>query len=165
MFQVHIQGSVDAVWKEITRTDAPIACFFNSQMHVNSLSPGSSYAMRTPDGKYTGVVGEILEVIPGKRFSHTFKFTNFDDPPCKVICDLEEADGGTLFTLTIEDLPAGTKTAKDMTRGGTLIVNTLKAVIETGRPRFGIRMLYVLFKLMAPFSPKRCLSSNWPLTK
>jgi len=51
MIQVHIQGSVDALWKEITRTDAPIACFFNSQMHVNSLSPGSSYAMRTPDGK------------------------------------------------------------------------------------------------------------------
>jgi len=110
-------------------------------------------------------VGEILEVIPDKRFSYTFKSTNFDDLPCKVICDLEEADGGTLFTLTIEDLPAGTKTAKDMTRGGTLIVNTLKAVIETGRPRFGIRMLYVLFKLMAPFSPKRCRSSNWPLSK
>ena len=43
-----------------------------------------------------------------------------------------------------------------------MIVKTLKAVIETGRPTFGIRMLYVLFKILAPLTPKKCLSKNWP---
>ncbi|MFT5058435.1 MAG: hypothetical protein ACI89E_001208 [Planctomycetota bacterium] len=37
----------------------------------------------------------------------------------------------------------------------------MKAVIETGRPTLGIRLLDVMFKLMAPLSPKRCLSTNW----
>jgi uncharacterized protein YndB with AHSA1/START domain len=163
MFRVHIRGTVEDVWNEITRTDEPIACFFNSRMDTPGLAPGSRLAMRTPDGKYTGVVGEILEVVPLRRFSHTFRFTSYDDPPCKVIYELEEEDGGVRFTLTIEDLPDGTKTAKQMLQGGKMIVNTLRSVIETGRPSFGIRVLYGIFKLTQPLTPKRCLSSEWPV--
>ena len=165
LFRVHIQGTLQDVWNEITRTDEPIAAFFNNRMHVGAMEPGSRLAMRSPDGKYTGVVGEILEVVPLKRFSHTFQFTNFDDPPCRVTYDLEEKEGGVQFTLTIDDLPVGTKTAKQMVQGGTMIVNTLKSVIETGRPSFGTRMLFVLFKLMAPMTPKRCLSEHWPVNE
>jgi len=164
MFRVLIDGSLPDVWNEITRTDAPIPAFFNSRMDVDTLQAGARLAMRTPDGKYTNVVGEIVEFVPMKRFAHTFRFTNYDDPECKVIYDLDVVEGGVQFTLTIEELPAGTRTAKQMTQGGTMIVNTLKAVIETGRPSFGIRMLYVLFKLMAPFSPKRCRSEHWPVS-
>jgi len=163
MFRVVIAGSIEDVWQEITRTDAPIAAFFNSRMDCPRLEPGSKLAMRTPDGKYTGVVGEILEFEPMRRFAHTFRFTNFDDPWCTVIFDLEEVEGGVQFTLTIEDLPTGTKTAKQMVQGGTMIVNTLKSVIETGKPSLGTRMLFVLFKLMAPLSPKKSLSKNWPV--
>jgi uncharacterized protein YndB with AHSA1/START domain len=163
MFQVLIRATVENVWHEITRTDQPIPAFFNSRMHVGSLRPGSRLAMRTPDGRYTGVVGEILEVVPLKRFSHTFRFTNLDDPVCKVIYDLEEVEDGVRFTLTIEDLPAGTKSAKQMLQGGPMIVNTLRDVLETGRPRLGTRMLFVLFTLMAPMTPARCRSAHWPV--
>ena len=79
MFRVLIEATVEDVWNEITRTDEPIACFFNSRMDVGKLAAGSRLAMRTPDGKYTGVVGEILEVIPYEKFSHTFRFTNYDE--------------------------------------------------------------------------------------
>ncbi len=163
-FQIVINAPVEAVWKEITRTDAPIACFFNSQMYLGpaGLKPGSKLAMRS--GKHTGVVGTILEIDPPRRFSHTFKFTQMDDPECKVTYDLRPVNGGTEFTLSIDDLAMGTKTAKQMMQGGTMIKNTLKAVIETGKPSFGIRMLYVLFKVLAPFSPKKCLNENWPVT-
>jgi len=80
-----------------------------------------------------------------------------------VIYELEPEGDGVRFTLTIVDLPEGTKTAKNMTSGGKMIVNTLKTVIETGRPSFGIRVLYGFFKLMGPLSPKRCASEHWPL--
>lgn len=163
MFRVLIEGTLEDVWNEITRTDEPIAAFFNNRMHVAELAPGSKLAMRSPDGKYTGVVGEILEVVPLKRFSHTFRFTNLDDPECVVIYDLEAVEGGVQFTLTIENLPSGTKTAKQMVQGGTMIVNTLKSVVETGRPSFGVRLLFTLFKVLAPFTPSRCKSEHWPL--
>ena len=164
-FRVQIRGSIEDVWREITRTDAPIAAFFNSRMEVGQLAPGSRLAMRSPDGKYTGVVGEILECDPPTRFAHTFKFTQYEDPPCTVIYDLEEVEGAVQFTLTVADAPAGTKTAKQMTQGGKMIVNTLKAVIETGRPAFGTRVLFGVFKLMAPLTPKKCLSEHWPVDK
>ncbi|MCB9880422.1 MAG: SRPBCC domain-containing protein [Planctomycetes bacterium] len=163
MFRVTIASTIDAVWNEITKTDEPIPAFFNSRMDVLRLAPGSRLAMRTADGKYTGVVGEILEFDPPRRFAHTFRFTNFEDPPCKVIYSLEEVAGGVQFTLEIEDLPPGTKTAKQMLQGGKMIVNTLKSVMETGRPSMGIRVLYRVFKLMQPLSPKRCASVHWPV--
>ena len=163
-FEVVIQAPIQDVWDEITRTDRPIPAFFNSQMHVRTLEPGQKLAMRTPNGRYTGVVGEITEYAPPTRFAHTFRFTNLDDPPCVVVYDLESlGDGSTRFTLTIRDLPEGTKTAKQMVQGGTLIVNTLKAVMENGRPGFGTRVLFGLFKVLQPVTPKRCRSENWPV--
>ncbi len=162
-FRVFIRGTIEDVWQEITRTDAPIAAFFNSRMDVGRLAPGSKLAMRSPSGKYTGVVGEITDYDPPTRFGHTFRFTNLDDPPCRVVYDLEAVEGGVRFTLTIHDLPLGTKTAKQMVRGGTMIVNTLKSVIETGRPSFGTRLLFVLFRLLEPTTPRRCLSVEWPV--
>lgn len=162
-FAVLIKGSIEDVWHEITRTDQPIPAFFNSRMHVGTLEPGARIAMRTADGRYTGVVGEILEFDPPRRFVHTFRFTNFDDPECTVAFDLEEAEGGTRFTMTITDLPVGTKTAKQIVQGGTMIVNTLKRVIETGRPAADPRLLFVLFRLLAPLSPKQSHSEHWPV--
>lgn len=67
------------------------------------------------------------------------------------------------FTLTVTEVPEGTKTAKQMAQGGNMIVNTLKRVIETGKPSFGIRMLYGLFKVLEPISPKQCRSEHWPI--
>lgn len=163
VFRVMIRASVEDVWHEITRTDAPILAFFNSRMDAGGLVPGATIAMRTPNGKYTGVVGEILEFDPPRRFVHTFRFTAYDDAPCTVAYDLKETAEGVEFTLTILDLPVGTKTAKQMVQGGSMIVKTLKAVMETGKPPMGIRMLYVLFAVMGPMTPKKCLSERWPV--
>lgn len=94
VFQAVIQGSLEDVWHEITRTDAPIPAFFNNQMHVSELKPGARLAMRTSNAKYTGVVGKILECEKPHRFAHTFRFTNFDDPECVVAYDLKEVGEG-----------------------------------------------------------------------
>ena len=49
-----------------------------------------------------------------------------------------------------------------MNQGSDMIVKTLKAIVETGKPPFGIRMLYIMFKMMEPFSPEKSLSTNRP---
>ncbi len=55
----------------------------------------------------------------------------------------------------------GTKTAKQLGGGGKMIINTLKAIVETGRLPIGTRVLYQIIKLTTPFTPKRCRSENW----
>ena len=67
--------------------------------------------------------------------------------------------------MTMEDLAIGTKSAKQMIQGGTMIVNTLKAVIETGRPSLGTRALFALFRVMQPFTPKRSRTEHWPVAE
>lgn len=161
--RVTINAPPETVWAELTRTDAPQKAIFNMKMHTDGLKPGGQIRMRTPDGKYTGVVGEILEWDPPHRFSHTFSFTNFDDPPCTVIYELKDVGGKTEFTLISENVPAGTKTAKQMKSGGKMIANNLKSIIERGKLPLGTRLLYGLFKLMGPLTPKRTRSENFPL--
>ena len=75
VFKVHIKGTIDEVWHEITKTDELQVAMFNTRMHTNGLEPGGKIHMRSGNGKYTGVVGEVLEFDPPNRFVHTFKFT------------------------------------------------------------------------------------------
>ena len=164
--KVVIRGRIEDVWREITKTDEPQQAMFNGKMHTIGLAPGAPIQMRTPDNKYTSVVGEILEFEPPKRLSHTMKFTPYDDPYCKVTYDLVEVEGGVEFTLTSEDVPANTKTAKDMARGGDFIVKTLKQIVENGKPALTTRLLYALFGVLGPLmTPKKSLASNWPLER
>jgi uncharacterized protein YndB with AHSA1/START domain len=163
VFKVFIRGSVDAVWREITKTDALQGCMFNMRLATPGLAPGAPMQMRTASGKYVGIVGEVLEFDPPRKYSHTFKFTQFDDPPCIVTFELHPVTNGVEFTMTLDNLPPGTKTAKQMVSGGSMIINTLKAIIETGRPKLGIRMLYRLFGLLEGLTPDRCKAEHWPL--
>jgi uncharacterized protein YndB with AHSA1/START domain len=163
VFTIFIRGTIDAVWREITKTDEPQGCFFNMWMDTTGLQPGAPIRMRTKSRKYTGAVGEVLEFDPPRRYSHTFRFTQYNDPPCKVTYELEPVEGGVEFTMILDDLPKGTKTAKQMAQGGKMIVGTLKSIVETGRPSLGIRLLYRVFPLLEPLSPKATRSENWPL--
>lgn len=163
VYEVFIHAPLEAVWNELTKTDEVQKAMFNSQLHTTELEVGAPIRMRSPNGKFTAVVGEVLEFEKPTRFSHTFRFTQYDDPECEVLYELEQQDDGTRFRLTVRRAPAGTKTAKQMKQGGTMICNTIKSVLETGRPSAGIRALYLLFGLLAPFTPRRCASENWPV--
>ena len=161
--RIFISGSINDVWREITKTGESQKCMFNMVLHTTGLRPGAQIQMRTISNKYVAIVGEVLEVDPPHTYSHTFKFTQHDDPYCKVTYRLQEVEGGVEFTLTAEDIPVGTKTEKEMVPGGKMIVNTLKAVVENGRPAVGMRLLHVIFKLTEPFSPARTRLDAWPL--
>ncbi|MDH4047510.1 MAG: SRPBCC domain-containing protein [Gammaproteobacteria bacterium] len=162
-YRVVIRAPIHKVWAELTRTDAVLPFFFNSVCHTTRLGVDAPVRMRSKDGKYTAVVGKVLEFEPPHRYSHTFRFTSFEDPPCIIRYVLKEVDGDTEFTLINENVPAGTQTEKYMTQGGPFIVENLKSVVETGKPTIGGRFALFMMGLTAPFTPKRCRSENWPL--
>lgn len=165
IFKIVINAPIDLVWQEITKREGLSAHFFNSRLDTPGLETGAAIRMRSKDGKYTSVVGEVLEWQPPYVYSHSFKFTNLDDPYCKVTYRLKEVDNGTEFTLINENVPADTKTAKYMEQGGTFITETLKEVLETGRPAFKHRLILTMIGLTAFMTPKKCLSSNWPFDR
>ena len=163
--RVVIQASLQDVWDVLTKEGETLPFFFNSVLHTTTLAPGAPMRMRSADGKYTGVVGEVLEIDPPHRYVTTFKFTNFDDPVCKVTHELREVEGGVEYTLTSEEIEPDTKTEKQMKQGGAFITATLKGVVENGKAPFKSRMILFMIGLFSFMTPKECLSEHWPLEK
>ena len=163
VFEVLIAAPIEDVWRELTRTDELLPFFFNSRMETPGLAVGAPMRMQSASGKYTGVIGEVLDYSPPTRYSHTFRFTNLDDPPCRVTYELKEVAGGVRFKLIADGIPAGTKTEKYMTQGGGYIVNTLKAVVEKRSYPLQSRFILLMCKLTERFTPATCRSEHWPL--
>jgi uncharacterized protein YndB with AHSA1/START domain len=162
--RVRIHASAERVWRELTKDDEPQAAVFNAWLHAQAMMPGAMMQMRTIDGRNVLVVGRIVEFDPPRRFAHTFRFTQYDDPECTVVYDIERVGEAVDVTLTVENLPIGTPTAKDMAKGATLILETLKAVAETGRPKASTRLMYAVFGRIGFLLPKRTRAEHWPLT-
>ena len=163
IYRIVIDGSQQAIFDELTRTDRPLGAVFNARMHTNGLAPGKRMQMRTASGGHVIVDGEVLEYSPPHRFAHTHRFTQYEDPVCTVTYELKPVPGGVEVTLTVDDLPLGTKTANEMQRGATFILNNLKAIVESGRPPFATRLMYGAFGAMEFVLPARTKSEKWPM--
>lgn len=161
--RIVIAGSQEAIWRELTKQDEPQAAVFNAWLHAQALVPGKTVQMRTASGNKVIVVGEVVEFDPPHRFVHTFRFTQYDDPPCIVIYELKPVAGGVEVSLIVDNLPVGTRTGKSMQSGSRSILDTLKQVVEQGRPKLSTRLMYALFDKMEFMLPKRCDARHWPL--
>ena len=164
IFRIVIAADIKRVWRELTKTDAAQGAVFNAWLHTTGLVPGAPMQMRTGTGKHVLVVGDVVAFEPPYRFAHTHRFTQYDDPVCQVAYELKPIDGGKVeVTLRVTGMQPGTRTAKDMQAGGTMILKSLKAIAETGKPPFGIRLMYVMFGLMEFVLPARTRSEHWPM--
>jgi uncharacterized protein YndB with AHSA1/START domain len=163
VYRIVIDGSQEAIFRELTSTDRPLGAIYNSRMHTTGLRPGGRMQMRTVSGGHTIVEGDVLEYDPPHRFMHTHRFTSHDDPVCTVTYELKPVAGGVEVTLTVDDLPLGTRTAKEMESGGMFILDNLKAIVENGRPPLGTRLMYLMFGAMEFVLPRRTKSEHWPL--
>ena len=163
VFRIVINSSIDAVWRELTKQGDPQAAIFNAWLHAQAMQVGQKMQMTTKGRSHVMVIGTITAFDPPTRFAHTFKFTQMDDPECEVIYDLKQLPTGVECTLTVDRMPAGTKTAKEMQKGGDRILSLLKSVVETGKVPFGTRLMYAMMDKMLFMLPKSLRSENWPL--
>lgn len=164
VFRIFIRADIQRVWREITKQGEPQGAVFNAWLHsTGALGAGVAMQMRTGTGRHVIVDGRVEVFEPPHRFVHTHRFTQFDDPVCRVSYELRPVGDGVEVTLTVSGMPAGTRTAKSMSSGGTSILASLKAICETGRPALGTRLMYWMFDHMEFMLPARTKSEHWPL--
>jgi len=159
-----IDAPIATVWSTLVATDKALPFFFGSICQTkDGLKVGAKYRMVHTNNKLAMVVGEVLSFDPPHLYSHTFQMTNIDEPPCKVAYELVEKEGGTEFSLTIENAIEGGKLIKEMVSGQGFIGDNLKAVCETGKPAFSGRMVGLLGPLFGLIAGKAQRIENWPL--
>lgn len=163
VFRIFIKGNIADIWQELTKTDSPQGALYNGVMHRTREEAGGAFQMRSANGRHTLVLGEILEWDPPHRFAHTFQSAMYQDSPCIVRYELLERASGVDVTMTLDQLPIGTRTAKDMLQGATFILGNLRALIETGRLPLKTRIMYFMFAHLGFMLPKKLRSEHWPL--
>ena len=159
-----IEAPIETVWSTLVATDTPLPFFFGAICETkDGLKPGEKMRMVNPNGKVAMVVGEVLAFEPPHRYAHTFQMTNIDEPPCVVIYELEEKDGGTEFSLIITEAVEGSKLHKEMLGAQGFIANNLKSLVERGKPAFSGRMVGLLLPVLGMLAKKQQRIENWPL--
>ncbi len=163
VFRIVIDAPIERIWRELTKTDEAQGALFNAWLHTTGLSPGGHFQMRTKTGRHVMVDGEVEVFDPPHRYVHTHRFTQYDDPVCRVSYELKPVQGGVEVTLRVLDLRPDTRTAKDMRAGGMRILKTLKTIAETGGPGLGTRLMYFIFGRMEFVLPRRTRREQWPM--
>ena len=167
VFSVHIRGTIEAVWAEITQTARPQWAMYGTMLRIRGFEVGAAYQARSMDGEVVNHLGEILACEPPHLLQMSLRYTMYDDPPITMTWELAEADeGGVHLTLTFDGLPPGSKTDTDVrgSGGGVFIANTVKQMVENGRPSLSTRWMYRIAGWIGQerMLPKRCRSEHWP---
>jgi uncharacterized protein YndB with AHSA1/START domain len=166
VFRIFIEADIQRVWRELTKQGEAQGAVFNAWLHsTGALGAGVLMQMRTGTGRHVIVDGTVEVFEPPHRFVHTHRFTQFDDPVCRVSYELKSVGSGVEVTLRVLGMRLGTPTAKSMASGGIRILATLKAICESGRPPMGTRLMYWVFDHMEFVLPARTKSEHWPLTR
>lgn len=142
------------VWDEITKTGRIQLALQNTILET-PLTPGSKLRYYSPSRKRVFIVGEIIEVVPPRRFKHTFKFTMRDERPTLVTWDLEETPTGCRVTLTHGGWTADlAKSHKGTVSVWQQILTLLKQLLETGDIPAKTKIIYALMGASMFMLPK-----------
>lgn len=153
VFVIDIAVPRQRVWDEITRTGR-IQLAMNNTVLEGQLTPGSKLRYYSPNKKRVFVVGEVVEVTPPKRFSHTFKLLMQSEDPSLVTWDLEETTTGCRVTLTHGGWTTQAKTHKGTAGGWVGILAVLKQQLETGDIPVKTKIVYAMMSALMFMLPK-----------
>ena len=150
---IHIAVPVQRVWDEITKTGRIQRALYNTVLETE-LVPGSRLRYYSPDRKRVFIVGEVVEVDPPRKLSHTYLFTMWKTGgPTLVTWELKEEAGGCRVTVTHSGFTAAHEAAEKTGAGWREILGLLKQELETGDLPFKTRALYKVmgwFMFMMP---------------
>jgi uncharacterized protein YndB with AHSA1/START domain len=153
VISIHINVPVQRVWDEITKTGRIQRALYNTVLETE-LKPGSRLRYYSPDRKRVFIVGEVVDVKPPHKFSHTYMFTTSVQPFTLVTWELREESGGCRVTVTHSGWTSAHKAPEKVAAGWREILGLLKTELETGDLPFKAKMMYAMYGLFMFMMPK-----------
>lgn len=141
------------VWDEITKLGRLQRALFYTVLDTK-LEPGAKLRYYSPDRKRIYIVGEVVEVVTARKFSHTYMFTMNPEPKTLVTWDLQDIPGGCRVTLTHSGWTTQAKTHKGVLGGWRDILGLLKRELETGDIPLRSKLFYQVMGLLTFLLPK-----------
>ncbi len=135
----------EALWEAFTRTDEPRPYYFDAVLQAE-MRTGGRWRFVTDDRERLLAGGEILTLEPPRRFEHTFRAADLDDPASRVLVEITEAAGGSRVTLVHDGFPEKTTTYRRFRRAHPLALSALKAFLERGELPIRARIYTAIFK-------------------
>jgi len=135
VYEVYIRTTPERLWHAITDPAMTAAYYFNTEIQ-SDFTPGSPYTMRKPDGELS-IDGEILEADPPRKLIQSFNMRwnpEVDDPPSRVTWEITPMGDTCRLSLTHDGFASETRTYSEVAGGWSLILSSLKSVLETGEP-------------------------------
>ncbi|MDH3606509.1 MAG: SRPBCC domain-containing protein [Acidimicrobiia bacterium] len=135
VYQAYIAAEPKKVWKAITDPDYTVRYFYGTRVE-SDWTAGSSLRYLGADGSVVAD-GEVIAVDPPHRLEYTF--TPRWDPDLEAegaareVWLVEDANGASLLTVEMYDVPVDSKIFADFSSGFPYIVSGLKSVLETGQ--------------------------------
>ena len=142
VYQIYIAATPEQVWTAITDSEWTKR-YFHGTAYVERLEQGGPYRTVVADGRpaVDGVIQEIQPPAMGRpgRFVHTWH-TLYDpdlaqEPASRVEWTVERAaEGLTRVRLVHDNLEQSPLTWENVKDGWVWILNSMKTLLETGRP-------------------------------
>ena len=134
VYVTYIRTTPKKLWQALTDPKF-IRQYFFETTHESEWKRGSSWAMKTPDGRLIDS-GEVLESKPPRKL--VLKWRNELKPEfrkegySRMTYDLEKSGGSVKLTVTHEMNIANSKFIEGVAEGWPPILSSLKTMLETG---------------------------------
>ncbi|HEX6757527.1 MAG TPA: SRPBCC domain-containing protein [Propionibacteriaceae bacterium] len=142
VYQIYIGATPEQVWSAITESEWTMR-YFHATEFVEPPQPGKPYRTVRADGRpaVDGIIEEMqppTDRSPGRFIQtwHTLYDPELsDEPPSRVEWTVEDAgEGLTRVRLVHSNLAQSPRTWENVRDGWVWILDSMKTVLETGRP-------------------------------
>ncbi|HYF47853.1 MAG TPA: SRPBCC domain-containing protein [Planctomycetota bacterium] len=124
--QMYLRATPARVWKALT-DPKELVRWYKKPLHV-SAKKGAAW-------NFTSIDGKVLEVKPGKKLVHTFRFPFAKGEPWTRVTFLLEKHGrNTCLTLIHDRFQHGKQTREWVSGGWPFLISNLKSYLETRKP-------------------------------
>ena len=140
-----IGAPTSEVWEAFTLTGEPRPFYFDAILEAEA-HPGGRWRFVTDNRERLLAGGRVLTIEPQRRFEQTFEAADLDDPPSRIMVELQPVPDGCRVTLVHDRFPHETETYRRFRRAHPLALSAMKALLESGDLPVRARLYTAIFK-------------------